>query len=280
MAEISENGAEKPKKDSSSWRLTILGGIGTLILATANNFSNWYSNLSLEESKFTRELIKTVFNEDQNPQVRRDNFLFLLDAGLVPDNDGRIRKTLKALPLDKTPSFTVDSSNALERGKSLLSKRVGGGIIYDEDFKLNVTSDGPGGSATEDPDYQAETNLRYSDGRSIDSRIVPYITLPKINLANDKVKAGDYVIVFNTSNGRQAFAVVGDIGPPKNWIDVSVALANLLGIYFDLKKGAVGTDKIICLVFPASGSGRCPESPAVIDEEGRNLFKAWLVSLR
>src|ERR1700730_10478533 len=116
-------GAEKPKKDPSSLRLTILGGIGTLILATANNFSNWYSNLSLEESKLTRELIKTVFNEDQNPQVRRDNFLFLLEAGLVPDNDGRIRKTLKALPLDKTPSFAVGASNA-----GLLSKRVGGGI--------------------------------------------------------------------------------------------------------------------------------------------------------
>jgi hypothetical protein len=161
----------------------------------------------------------------------------------------------------------------------LLSKRVGGGIIYDEDFKLGVTSDGPGGSTAEDPAYQLQTTLKYVDGRSVNSRIVPYIALPKINLASDKVKAGDNVIVFNTSNGRQAFAVIGDIAPNRNAIDISVALANSLGIHFDLKKG-VGTDKIICLVFPASGSGYCPEPPAAIDEQGRTLFKAWLVSLR
>jgi hypothetical protein len=162
----------------------------------------------------------------------------------------------------------------------LLSKRVGGGIIYDEHSKLGVTSDGPGGSNAEDPTYQRETSLKHADGRSVNSRIVPYIAIPKINLASDKVKAGDNLIVFNTSNGRQAFAVIGDIAPNKNAIYLSVALANSLGIHFDLKKGEVGTDKIICLVFPASGSGYCPESPAAIDEQGRTLFKAWLVSLR
>jgi hypothetical protein len=63
--------------------------------------------------------------------------------------------------------------------------------------------------------------------------------------------------------------------PNRKQIYVSVALAKLLGIQFDLKKQTVGGDKIIYLVFPASGSGLCPESPGVIDEQGQKLFEAW-----
>jgi hypothetical protein len=43
----------------------------------------------------------------------------------------------------------------------------------------------------------------------------------------------------------------------------------------DLQKQTVGGDKIIYLVFLASGSGHCPESPAAIDEQGQKLFEAW-----
>jgi hypothetical protein len=63
--------------------------------------------------------------------------------------------------------------------------------------------------------------------------------------------------------------------PNRKQIYVSVALANLLGIQFDLEKQTVRGDKIIYLVFPASGSGLCPESPAAIDEQGKKLFEAW-----
>jgi hypothetical protein len=83
---------------------------------------------------------------------------------------------------------------------------------------------------------------------------------------------GYYVVVLNTSNGLRAFAVVGDTASSGNCIYVSIALANLLRIQFDLKKRTVGGDKISCVVFPDSGNGYCPESPAVIDEQGRKWF--------
>ena len=63
--------------------------------------------------------------------------------------------------------------------------------------------------------------------------------------------------------------------PNRKKIYVSVALANLLSIQFDLEKQTVRGDKIIYLVFPASGSGHCPGSPAAIDEQGQKLFEAW-----
>jgi hypothetical protein len=266
---------EKPKKESNPLLLPILGGIGTLILAIFNNFSNWYSSNSIEEKKFNRELIQKVFTEDQNPAVRRTNFLFLLDTGVLLDKDGRFRKTLEALPLDKTPSFSSEVSPTLDKTSQLLSKQVGTGIIYNDDFTVTVTSDGPGGSSDQDPVWQAETALHYADGRSVDSRQVPFVALPRKNISGDKVQFGDYAVVFDTSTGRQAFAIVADTAPSRNRMDISVALANLLGLQFNLKAGTIATDKIVCLAFPASGSHHCPESVATINEQGAKLFDAW-----
>src|ERR1700693_3862928 len=73
---------------------------------------------------------------------------------------------------------------------------------------------------------------------------------------------------FNTSNGRQAFAVIADIGPDKNRIDLSVALANLLGIQFDLKKGTSWTSQQVATV------GGTSTSPALA-VFGRALYMAW-----
>jgi hypothetical protein len=266
---------EKPKKESSPLLLPILGGIGTLILAIVNNFASWYSTNSIEEKKFNRELIQKVFTEDQTPVVRRTNFLFLLDIGVLHDKDGRFRKTLEALPLDKTPSFVNDALPTVDKLSQLISKQVGAGILYDNEFTVFVTSDGPGGSVAEDPTWQSATALRYADGKSVDSRQIPYVALPKKNILGDKVQLGDYAVVFDITTGRHAFAVVGDIAPSRNRMGLSVALADLLGLQFDLKADRVATDKIICLAFPASGTGHCPESVAVINAQGANLFNTW-----
>lgn len=265
----------KPRKESSPLLLPILGGIGTLILAIVNNFSNWYSNSNIEENKFNRELIQKVFTDNQDPAVRRSNFLFLLDTGVLRDKDGRFRKTLEALPLDKTPSFASDLSPTVDKKRQLLSKRVGTGVIYDDDFTVNVTSDGPGGSSAEDSAWQAETSLKYADGKNVDSRNIPYVALPRGNISGKEVQLGDYAVVFDLSTERHAFAIVADIAPSRNHMDLSVALANLLGLQFNLKAGTVAKDKILCLVFPASGSHHCPESLAMLNDEGAELFEAW-----
>jgi hypothetical protein len=164
--------------------------------------------------------------------------------------------------------------SAREAQKKLRAEILVGGIVY-EDFALGVDTDGPGGSVAQDPNWQQETTLKYLDGRSVDSRKIPFIALPMKKLAHDGVSAGDYVIVLNTFNGQQSIAVVGDIAPDRKQINVSLALANLLGIQFDLKKQTVRGDKIVYLVFPGSGSGHCPESPAAIHEQGQKLFNAW-----
>jgi hypothetical protein len=140
---------------------------------------------------------------------------------------------------------------------------------------VGITTDGPGGSSVEDPGWMAETALHYADGRSVDSRQVPLVALPRKNISGDKVQLGDYAVVFDKSTGRQAFAIVADIAPSRNQMDLSVALANLLGFHFNLKAGAIATDKIVCLAFPASGNRQCPESIATINEQGAKLFDAW-----
>ena len=160
---------------------------------------------------------------------------------------------------------------------SLPSKQAANGILYNEDFSVSVTSDGPGGSIEEDPVWLPQTSLKHSNGRSVDSRKIPYVAVPRLNLGGDKVKLGDYAVVFDTFDGRQSFAVVGDVAPERKALDVSMALANALGIQFDLKKNRISTsNRIICLVFAGSGNGHCPESAGAIYQHAVRSFEKWL----
>ena len=194
-----------------------------------------------------------------------------LKEGIDPDEARRARGEADFLT-SRALKLTPDSDE-VKKLRDEVAKLLGG-IVYD-DFALGVDSDGPGGSVAQDPNWQFSTSLKNSDGGAIDSRKIPFIGLPGGVFAAGRVKLGDYAIVFNTFNGRQSFAVVGEVMPNRKQIYVSVALANLLSIQFDLEKQTVRGDKIIYLVFPASGSGHCPESPAAIDEQGQKLFEAW-----
>jgi hypothetical protein len=120
-----------------------------------------------------------------------------------------------------------------------------------------------------------ETSLRYADGKSVDSRTIPFIALPRKNISGDNVQVGDYAVVFDLTTGRHAFAIVADIAPSRNSMELSVALANLLGLKFDFKAGTVATDKVVCLAFPASGHHHCPESVEILNGEAAKLFEAW-----
>jgi hypothetical protein len=79
--------------------ITIMGGIGTAILAIANNWWQWFQSRSLEETKLRASLIQKAL-EAPTPETRKNYLLFLVKAGLITDPGDKI----KNLDPDEIPS--------------------------------------------------------------------------------------------------------------------------------------------------------------------------------
>jgi len=82
-------------------------------------------------------------------------------------------------------------------------------------------------------------------------------------------------VVFNHSNGRFAYAIYADGGPPGKLGEGSIALAKTLGLPANPRGGAV-EDGVSFLVFP--GSGRGPGKLRTLKEINRSasrLHKSW-----
>src|SRR5438552_5364116 len=89
--------------------VTILGGIGTAILAIANNWWQWFQSQSLEETKLRANLIQKAL-EAPTPEARKNYLLFLVKAGLITDPGDKI----KNLAPDEIPwEFSFVKSAAL-----------------------------------------------------------------------------------------------------------------------------------------------------------------------
>lgn len=99
--------------------LTVLGAIGTALLAIGNNWFQWFNSQTIEKTRLRASLIQKAL-EQPTPQARKDYLLFLLEAGLITDPDGKI----KNLNPDKIPhqfgfvasaSLTPELASALDR---------------------------------------------------------------------------------------------------------------------------------------------------------------------
>lgn len=110
-----------------------------------------------------------------------------------------------------------------------------------------------------------------SPKRYVDATKVPYIALPE-QAKEWGAELGDLAVVLNAKNGRVAFAIFADLGPPAKLGEGSIALADALGIASGPRDGGVQTN-VIYVVFPKSGKGT-PRSPEEIDRETKKLFDA------
>jgi hypothetical protein len=79
-------------------------------------------------------------------------------------------------------------------------------------------------------------------------------------------------VVLNAKNGRLAYAIFADIGPPAKLGEGSIALADALGIESNPKTGGLPFG-VIYGIFTGSGNGM-PRKAAEIESEGKRLFDA------
>ena len=120
MAPQEQNTKEPSEKDEveltrrggrtlSPLMLTILGGIGTALLAIFNNWFQWFQMQSAETLKLRATLIQKAL-EPPTAEERKKNLVFLVTAGLITDPGGKI----KNLKLEEIPrGFTFVASTAL-----------------------------------------------------------------------------------------------------------------------------------------------------------------------
>ncbi len=147
---------------------------------------------------------------------------------------------------------------------------IDGSIILEEDdgrvhffADADVDSDGPGGSRQEDPDWQAETSLRF-EGKSLDARKVPFIVVPKIIIQGVRgIVLGSLARVTHTGlliDGAHpwTWAVVGDVGPSRLTGEVSVECARRLRLDPNPRHGGTEDRVIFYEIWPGK--------PAVIDK--------------
>jgi hypothetical protein len=124
------------------------------------------------------------------------------------------------------------------------------------------------GTSLEDKSKANEDPYRY-----VNAEEIPYIVLPEKLYKTAQVNLGDFAAVINKSNGKMAYAIFADIGPPEKLGEGSIMLANELDINSSPKFG--GADEgIIYIVFPGSGNGN-PRSKEEIRSEGEILLKEW-----
>lgn len=108
-------------------------------------------------------------------------------------------------------------------------------IVENDDLSVTYRAkgaiDGDGiGPSHGDPDYQNATTLQHN-GTSLNADVDKYIVVPPAIIQGVKgVVMGCQAHVINTLNGLESYAVVADRGPKLKLGEISIALANALGI--------------------------------------------------
>lgn len=113
--------------------------------------------------------------------------------------------------------------------------------------------------------------------RYVDASRIPFVVLPGGMARELGARPGDFAVVFNERNGRSSYAIFGDVGPFDRIGEGSMALAEILGIWSDARRGGARRG-ILYLVFPGSGN-RSPRTIEEIDSEGQKLLTDWLSAI-
>jgi hypothetical protein len=110
-----------------------------------------------------------------------------------------------------------------------------------------------------------------SPARYVDASKIQYLAVPPES-KDWGVALGDFAVVMNGKNGRIAYAIVADVGPPAKLGEGSIALADAVGIASSPRDGGL-PGGVMYAIFTRSGSG-APRPAADIDREGQRLFEA------
>lgn len=124
------------------------------------------------------------------------------------------------------------------------------------------------------------SKIRTDPRRYVDSSSVPYIVLPgRQTIWDTGVKLGDFVAVYNGSNGKLSLGIFADTGPREKLGEGSVALARALG-HEPVIRGKIraGIDEdLLYVVFPGSRKKpwRSEETLEQLKAEATKSFEAW-----
>jgi Fungal chitosanase of glycosyl hydrolase group 75 len=304
--------AEGHHRDFSPLVLTILGAIGTGILAISNSFFQAKQAHELEQDKLRSTLILKAI-EPTDPAERKKALVFYVEAGLLSDPEGKIGQ-IKA---ENIPQAPASQGVEVQRIGNSQIKSVGNAILFSSGLVIDAGGaprayhpDGhsgldalpnagqPGnwygvvtdtGLPTGNPVIQGPTDpapgyyvsftaladsskARTDPRRYVDSSTVPYIVIPARFAGGNGGKIGDLALVYYEKANKLVYCVVADIGPARKIGEGSIALANALGLPADPKRGL--DVRLTYLVFPNSGA-HWPMTNAEIRDKGEQLFNDW-----
>jgi len=127
------------------------------------------------------------------------------------------------------------------------------------------------------PTALEDTTKRENDPRRyVNAERVPYIVLTGTKQQYLNAKFGDYAVVYNSQNGKWAYAMCGDEWPQIKIGEGSIALAKRLGIPANPRDGGVD-DGVWFLIFPGSRTKpwRAEEPVSVTDANAAKAFQKW-----
>ena len=188
----------------------------------------------------------------------------LFESGLAVDADG-------------APNAYGPHNRGLDLMANARGRNGWAGVLADKHGRPVLQKHGPyrgyyvSTTSLEDASVKSDVNPR----KYVDARKIPYIVLPAAVARKFDIRLGDFAVVFNQSNGRFAYAIYADGGPPGKLGEGSIALAKALELPANPRGGAV-EDGVSFLVFP--GSGRGPGKLRTLKEINRStarLHKTW-----
>jgi hypothetical protein len=122
----------------------------------------------------------------------------------------------------------------------------------------------------------AETDPR----RYADSTKIKYIAIPQTVADSCGMQLGDLAGVFNLKTGKYSWAVFADVSTEAHIGEISIALADVLGINSDARTGGQ-EDGVGYLLFPGTMSCAARPWPLTMAETGHTayLFNVWTRTL-
>jgi hypothetical protein len=195
--------------------------------------------------------------------VRQMPGAVLFNAGMLIDADG-------------APNAYGPRDRGLDFTSNARSGRAWAGVVTDSSGKPVVQRSGRyrGLYVSQTSLHARGTNLA-SPQSYVNASRIPFVALPPEFSDEFGVSLGDLVVAENTANGKRAYAIFADVGPPGKIGEGSIALAKALGINASPRRGGV-SGGVTYLVFPESGQGQGKlRTRAEINATGARLFKQW-----
>ena len=162
------------------------------------------------------------------------------------------------------------------QGSNAIFKFSTGELYIDGSLYINVNGS-PNASLLNPFRGSLETSLEYPNqtgqSRFVNSEQVPYFSLPEDLYKPLGIQLGDVGVFL--SGSHIAYAVFADFGVPYKAVGVSIALAKALGrdVMIDDLINEGMSDRIVCIVFPKSGSGT-PQIAEDVAKKGEELLQS------